>query len=1503
MIRFFVDHATTVLLMVVCVVLFGTASYLTMPRESAPDIAIPFVLVTTPYIGVSPEDIEGLVTVPIENELAGLKGVKEMSSTSAEGVSIISMEFQPDVVIEDALQKVRDRVDKAKPKLPEDAEDPSVAEISLSDVPILIVSMAGGLDEEGLKELAEKLEDDLTRIPGVLDVNISGGQERQFRVQVDPYRLGHYGLPMYDVTGALADENVNIPGGQLAVGEGSFLLRVPAEYQDAHDLEGVAIKRRGDRPVFIRDVARVVDGFEDRTTYARMNQEPAVSVSVTKRSGANIIEICDEIKRITTEQAESWPEGVRYEFLGDQSKGIRNIVSDLQNNILTALILVVGVVLFFMGFRNSLFVGIAIPLSMLMSFLVIDLLGFTLNMVVLFSLILALGMLVDNAIVVIENIYRHLEMGKSRYQAAIDGTNEVAIAVAASTATTVAAFFPMVFWTGIIGKFMSYLPKTLIIVLVSSLVVAIVVLPVAASKLMSAKVREGAENEDEAPLPTGRVMSAYRWVLEASIRFRYPVVVLGVLALFGTFGLYAVGNNGTEFFPSTEPDRAVVAIRAPDGTDIDATDQVVRIVEDKLTHAANVDVFVAETGVSGGDAPPGQSQGAPNEAKITVDFQPDRNSAGPDDAPRVEPTSLTIEKLRAVSALLPGVQVTVEKEALGPPTGKPVELLVSGDDFHTTGDFAQKVRRMAAEIPGVTDITDDYRVGRPEMRLRIDRGAAKRVGVTAGTIGNEVRTALAGSKATVIREGEDEYDVLVEVAPEYKDDLQAILGLRVPGRLDTSPDTFPVPLSTVADYELAGGSGSIRHKDQRMVVTISGDVADGFNANDVQQQVFEAAQAMDAPPGVTVSLGSSNANQQESMSFLIWAMGLALALIVLVLVTQFDSLTIPLIIMATVVLSLIGVLNGLLLTRTPFGIIMTGIGVISLAGVVVNNAIVLLDYVGQLRERGMSVHDALIRAGMTRFRPVMLTAVTTVLGLIPMAAQVSFDFMKLKVLVGGQSAAFWTPMAVAVIFGLSFATVLTLVMVPTLYSILDDLERLWARVMARIDPARVAATAAKVLLGALVLGQATDAQALTLEQSLASAERTNLRLMLAHEQTVQTGTYRAQALAALLPKVAAQGKYTRNQKAIEFAFADSIDLGALSDFIPADAFGEPITIQPLDQWTGYVNVKQPIFAGEGLVGLQAAGQNYKATVWNEERTRAQIRAGAAQLYYALRTSREAQALAGEALGLAKGQLDLAQRQVGAGLADRRAVLQAQLSVAQATRDLEDARQQVAVMERRFANTVGIDPSEEVLEEPPEPLTPSDLQAAIDQANSDRPDLVATGYQVKAARLQRNALWLGWLPSVDFNFNYNYSSFRGFGNSGGTDGGIGEYDFLWQMTVTADWVLWDGGYRRAQIAEYSSQLRAAELNSQLVRQDIQQEVEESWLALLTATKALEATTAEVALAKENHELTERAVKAGSATWLELQQAELGLRSANLALLQRSMERDLAAIDLLVSTGNY
>lgn len=1023
--NFSIDHSVATYVLIFILVLGGIGAYLGMPREASPDITIPVVVASTPYYGVAPSDIETLVTVPLEKEMKDLKDVEVMNSTSSEGVSVITVEFQPNVDIDDALQKMREKADKARSELPPDAEDTILTEINFSEFPIMLVNLHGSADLVQLKQIGEDMEDELEAIPGVLDVTLVGGLEREIRINMDPEKLEHYGLAAGEVIGAIRREHVNLPGGSIDVGAMKYLVRVDGEFKDSRILGDVIIKEKGGQPIYIRDVAEVEDGFKEQETFSRFNGKPNISLSIQKRAGENLLFITDEAKKVIDKWRPKLPEGTDITVTADVSDNVREQVRDLENNILTGLILVVSVLFFFMGgARNSFFVATAIPLSMLMSFMILSTMGVTLNMVVLFSLVLALGMLVDNAIVIVENIYRHASEGKSRVQAAKDAVAEVGWPVISSTATTVGAFAPMMFWPGIMGEFMGFLPLTIIVVLGSSLFVALIINPVLCATMM--RVKPGAMT-DENSTPDNLVYRTYRSVLENAIRFRWAVAVLSVVALFGTFAAYGVLGHGVEFFPETTPSRAFLKVRAADGTNVGTSDKVAARIEQKLNTVENLDSYVVNVGQGGGggnDFSPGSSQ--PHRSQFTLEF--------PKEEDLTESPFKTIETIRAMLGDLAGVEIELDKESSGPPAGKPINIEIVGDEFHKLGEIAREVRQEIKDIEGITDLKDNYVVGRPELRVDVDRRQAALAGVNTGQIADTVRSAINGAEAIKIRDGEDEIDVIVRLKEDSRRTLEDVRALKVSGR-----EGAQIPLSEVASLKTLGGTGSIRHVDRSRVVTVEGNVLDGYLPNDVLAKVQARLAEKSLPPGYEIRYTGENKDQAEAQVFLGKALLAALFLITLVLVTQFNSILQPLVIVASVLLSLIGVLWGLILTGTPFGVIMVGIGIISLAGVVVNNAIVLIDYINQLRSKGYERVDAVVTAGLVRFRPVMLTAVTTILGLVPMVTGVSVDFIELKLLIGGRSVEMWGPMARSVASGLLVATVLTLVVVPVMYTFADDL--------------------------------------------------------------------------------------------------------------------------------------------------------------------------------------------------------------------------------------------------------------------------------------------------------------------------------------------------------------------------------------------------------------------------------------------------------------------------------
>ena len=1027
-----IKNRTSVAVLVVLIILMGAYSYVTLPLESAPDVPIPLILVTTMYEGVSPTDIETSVTAKIEKELAGLKGVKEIRSSSAEGMSTIIIEFQPDIVVDDAMQYVRDRVDRAKAELPTEAEEPYLTEINVAEFPIMMVSISGSVSPVQLKEIADQLEDTIEQLPGVLDVNVHGALEREIRLEFDRDRLATYALTIPELLQLIPSENVNISAGGLETKGTKFNVRVPAEFADPGEADNLLIAMRNGNPIYLRDVATVRDTFKDPETMSRLDGADSVTISIQKRVGANIVELADAVKKLLAQTRDRYPDGVKFEITFDESKYIRNMVLDLENNIVSGLILVVGVLMLFVGLRASIIISLVIPLSMLISFAVIQALGYTLNMIVLFSLVLALGMLVDNAIVIVENIYRHRQIGYSRLDAAILGTREVAWPVITSTLTTLAAFLPLMFWPGIMGDFMKYLPITVSITLTASLFVALVISPTVCS-IVGGKAQTRSDNW---------FMRGYRRFLRTSLEHRFTTLLLSLLLLAGLLISYVKYGSGMEFFPDIDPDQAVVNIRFPQGTNIRQTDELAREVERRVEEFRSEFEHVSTNIGSAGDASVvfGGGAGGPHAANLTLVFH--------DYEVRKNSSAGVIAKIRARLADLAGAEIKVEKQKEGPPTGAAVTIRVVGEDFAILQQESEEARLLIKDVPNLVNLRSDLEATRPELVFRIDRRRAMMLGVNTATVGRFLKMAIFGSKVGTYRQFNDEYDITLRLPVVERMNIDSILSLQVP-----NAEGKAVALSSLGTFDYRGGYGTINRVNQKRVITITGD-AEGRLGPAVLQDVQARLAKLTLPAGYEIKYAGEKEEQDKALAFLSKAFVTALLLVTLVLVVQFNSLAVPSMIMFTVGLSLVGVIVGLLVCSLPIGIIMTGIGVISLAGVVVNNAIVLLDYTRRLQKRGMDLIGASVEAGATRLRPVLLTAGTTVIGLVPMALGVSYDFHKFEWALRSQSSEWWRSMSVAVIFGLSFATVLTLVVVPTMYVLF---YRLFPSFSPKADPEEIAA--------------------------------------------------------------------------------------------------------------------------------------------------------------------------------------------------------------------------------------------------------------------------------------------------------------------------------------------------------------------------------------------------------------------------------------------------------------
>jgi multidrug efflux pump len=1070
-----VRKRTAVIIMTICITIAGIFSYYSMPRESAPDIPIPYVIVSTIYPGVAPQDIEQSITIPIEKKLKGLKRVKNITSSSVEGASSIVVEFLTGTNLDEVVTKTKDKVDMAKGELPSDLEnDPVVSEINVSEMPILILSMSGNIGLVRIKDLADDLKDDIETIPGVLEAEITGGLEREIRVEPDPSKLAYYGLSVVSLQAVISDENRNTSGGGIRMGDGRFQLRVPGEFETPDEIYGLVVGIHEGNPVYLKDVAKVVDGFKEETGRSRLNGKPAVNIQIKKRAGENILEIVDKVDEIIAKQSKLWPKGTEITKLMNEAKDVRMLVEDLENNIITGLLLVIFVLFFTMGMRNAILVSLAIPFSMFLAFIILNAMGITLNMVVLFSLSLALGMLVDDAVVIIENIYRFMQQGVPRIQAAVMATKEVAIPVATSTLTTVAAFFPLVFWPGIMGGFMNYLPKTVIISLSASLFVALVINPVLAAIFMKADVNKkisGPINEEEikkaAESPadaSGPVLKIYKKLLEKSLDNRGPVLIISflIVGLLTIIWFYRVGlDKPVEFFPNIEPENIYINVEMPEGADLDYSDRIARQIEIALCKGADyfpspneepsscynqineskkhtlrsgkkvtgiIDIpdvqYINSRAVSvqAGGGVSLFEENSPNRIGVQLYELKDRNKTSAED----------IEIIRERIRNIAGAKITIAKQEEGPPTGGGINIEVSGDNPAVLGQLAHEVCAYLEKIPHVYDVRDDYIAGSPTVKVHVDRQKAAMLGLSTNTIGFVLKVAYNGMKISTYREDNDDYDITIQLGEDARKNTDILRELLIPTTQGL------IPLSTIATFEVTGGLGQINRKNEERIVTVKASVDEKVPAAVIRGGAEKYLASMTIPAGYNIKFTGEEDMQKEAEEFLTKAFGAAVFLVIIILVAEFNSIMQVIIIMASVVLSLGGAFLGLTLMDSPFGVIMSGVGVISLVGVVVKNGIVLIDYTNRLCERGLPIREAIVAAGCTRLRPVFLTAITAILGLVPMVTGVAYDFHIMEMAWISESSQWWASMATVVLYGLAIATVLTLVVVPVLYSLMHS---------------------------------------------------------------------------------------------------------------------------------------------------------------------------------------------------------------------------------------------------------------------------------------------------------------------------------------------------------------------------------------------------------------------------------------------------------------------------------
>ena len=1019
-----------VFIMILVISLAGFNAYKSIPREAAPDIQIPLLIVTVPFPGASPEDVESLITNRAEQELQTIKNLKKIKSTSSESVAVLTLEFTSDFDISDARTKVREKMDQIKPDFPSDAEDYQITEINLSEQPLMILNIAGDMGLLGLTNLADEVKEEIEGIPGILEVRRAGGLEKEIRVYVNPEKLNYYNLDLNQVSTSIRSENTNLPGGSVTMGPTKYLIRVPGEFINPEGINEALISAPNQVPVRVKDLAKVVFGFKEISSKSRLDGTESVSLSIVKRSGENLLAIRDQVKLIIQRLEQEYENEVKFSILSDQGERVQRIVKDLENNILSGFVLVFLVLLLVMGISNALLVAVAIPLSFLASMIILNVMGFTLNIVVLFSLILSLGLLVDNAIVIVENIFRHRQAGKNRIDAAILGTKEIAIPVTTSTITTVAAFFPLIFMPGIAGEFIGFLPKTLIVTLSSSLLVAVIINPVLCSTLMRVKVgKEITSDFDELKLvEKSKILGIYQYALRKVLRFRLITILAFIFLFVGTF--YWYGKNTfprkrIEFFPKTEPSEAVVNIRAPLGTTLEVSDKYVASVEDFVNKdKKKLDAVVANVGQRRGSGASSAGSTTTYLSHVVLDFPNWQNW--------IEKPSSLIKKLRQKLDQMVGVEIKLAEARSGPPTGMALNLEIRGEDFNQMSVAVEAIKQKIKNIPGLVDLTDDFDRSRPELKVIIDRDKASRLGLRARDIANTVRTAFNGKKVSVFRDGTEEYDIWVQLDQSFRSNQSDLSSLFI-----YTPSGEPVRLSEIAKVESGPSYGSIKHVDTVRTITIS---ADAFRMPGpvLVMKAKQVLSKLDLPMGVSYQFTGEDENRKESQIFIGRALIIAVFMILVIMVAQFNSIALPLIVISSVLMSVMGVIIGLIVHDRPFGIIMTGVGTVALAGIVVNNAIVMLDYVIKLRKKGYQRNEAMILAAAVRFRPVALTAVTTVLGLVPIAIGMDIDFSRDSIILfGAASASFWKSMALAIMYGLGVTTLLTLFLLPALYSLVE----------------------------------------------------------------------------------------------------------------------------------------------------------------------------------------------------------------------------------------------------------------------------------------------------------------------------------------------------------------------------------------------------------------------------------------------------------------------------------
>ena len=1091
-----VDKKTTIYIFTVILIIFGMMQYVTTPKEMFPDVPFPYFMITTIHPGTSPADMENLVTRPIEKELKGITGIKHLKSQSLQDFSLIIAEFEVNADEMQAYLDVKKAIDDSRADLPNNLfQEPELSQIDISEIPIIYVNLSGDLGLVKLKEYADDLQDEIESIEEITRVEIIGALEREIQINVDLYKMQTAGISFNKIQNAVAFENMTISGGLVSTSEMKRNFRIIGEFEEVDQIGNILLKDG----IYLKDIAKVEDNFEDRESYARLMGKDVITLAVIKRTGQNLIDAVDKIKLIVEDFKEDASANLAVTTTSDLSTNTRNSVSDLFNTIILGFIIVVFVLMFFMGEADAFFVGLAIPLSMLIAFAVIPMVGFTMNIIVLMAFILVLGIVVDNSIVIIENIYRHFTTtaNLSIVDATKRAVGEVAVPVFTGTLTTIAPFVPLIFMPGIMGKFISALPITIIITLTASMIVAYLMNPVFAVSFMKYEDEETKKNKlksdnkkirkitiillaaavlfyilgaiivgnlivfgliiylflkyvmvhwihkfQNTVLPN--MMNQYKRTLSFLLKGNRPYAVVSSLfvLLIVSFILMGVAAPKVVFMPQGDPNQIMIYITMPEGTHIAVTDSICQVVEDRVFNLLgkdnpDVEAVVASVAVNAGSNIFERST-QEKLAKVAVSFVEYKFRTS-------EKSTLEyLEDIRDGMKGIAGANIEVDRDMMGPPAGKAINIEVSGEDLDELIKVSEDLKKYIKSlyIQGIEDLKSDMELNKPELSLIVDRDKASKLGISTAAIGSMLRTAIYGNEVSKFKEGEDEYPIQLRLDKKYRYDLEVLLSQKITVPSKNNGPASKIPISSVASVELTSTYGGINRVDNKRVITIASNILTGYNANEIILDIKKALPRFKLPDGCTVSFTGEQEGQKEIGDYLVKALFIAIAFILIILVAQFNSIAKPLIIASQIIFSIIGVLLGFIIFNIDISVMMTGMGIIAVAGVVVKNAIILIDYVDARFEVEEDKINAIVVAGATRLTPVLLTALSTILGLMPLAIGMNINFVTLftelnpQIYFGGDSVAFWNPLAWTIIFGLAFATFLTLIVVPAMYKII-----------------------------------------------------------------------------------------------------------------------------------------------------------------------------------------------------------------------------------------------------------------------------------------------------------------------------------------------------------------------------------------------------------------------------------------------------------------------------------